>query len=73
MYQIAVENDFLSLPDNFQEGYLEMLRVASEYGISVRCEQAGRSFVMIASEGLSNPAYFLKRFERALGLAPEVG
>lgn len=68
MHQIAVERDFLAMPEMFQEGYLEILRVASEYGISVRCEQAGRSFVLVASEGLSSAAYFIRRYERALGI-----
>lgn len=67
MHQIAIETDFLSLPDHYQEGYLEMMRVAREYGITVRCEKAGRSFVLIASEGLSGASYFIKRFERAIG------
>lgn len=71
MHQIAIESDFLSLPDRFQEGYLEMLRVAQDYGISVRCEKIGRSFSLTATEGLSPAAYFLKRFERALGEVPE--
>lgn len=71
MYQIAVENDFLNLPDRFQDGYIELLKVAQEYGITVRCEQVGRSFVLTASEGLSNAGYFLKRFERAAALAEQ--
>lgn len=72
MHQIAIETDFLSLPDHYQEGYLEMMRVAREYGITVRCEKAGRSFVLIASEGLSNAGYFIKRFERVLDTEFEV-